>query len=81
MRWRDGPGTAIVVRADHGPLSPLDVEALCHFCRCRLRPLFENSLGPVVRDMPEEEVLAENPPQKYCQYCGTYLTTRGGDQP
>ena len=43
--WQSRVGSTIVVRQDKKPLSPLHVEALCHYCQFELQPLFGDSIG------------------------------------
>lgn len=42
MYWQNDVGTVLVVRQDKQPLSPKDLEVLCHWCRFKLSPLFED---------------------------------------
>ncbi|OJD37929.1 ectomycorrhiza-upregulated zf-mynd domain-containing protein [Diplodia corticola] len=44
-QWQNSVGSAIVVRQDKKPLSPLHVEALCRYCRYEIGPLQMHSAG------------------------------------
>lgn len=45
-------GSTIVVRQDKKPLSTLDIEALCRYCRYEIRPLISHSMGEYDPDEP-----------------------------
>ena len=52
MQWQNRVGSAIVVRQDKKPLSPLHVEALCKYCRYEIRPLLGHSIGEYAPEEP-----------------------------
>ncbi|KAK2781024.1 hypothetical protein FQN52_001915 [Onygenales sp. PD_12] len=59
QQWQNNVGSAIVVRQDKKPLSPLHVEALCKYCRYEIRPLLAHSIGEYSPEEPmrKDEVL------------------------
>ncbi|KAL9086506.1 MAG: hypothetical protein Q9165_007122 [Trypethelium subeluteriae] len=60
QQWQGGVGSAIVVRQDRKPLSPLHVEALCRYCIDEIRPLLAHSIGEYAPEEPmsKDAVLA-----------------------
>jgi len=60
QQWQNSVGSAIVVRQDKKPLSPLHVEALCKYCRYEIRPLLAHAMGEYAPEEPmrKADVLA-----------------------
>ncbi|KAF2238775.1 hypothetical protein EV356DRAFT_563484 [Viridothelium virens] len=52
QKWQNNVGSAIVVRQDKKPLSPLHVEALCKYCYEEIRPLLAHSIGEYAPEEP-----------------------------
>lgn len=59
-QWQNNVGSALVVRQDKKPLSPLHVEALCKYCQYEIRPLLGHSIGECGPEEPmsKDAVLA-----------------------
>lgn len=51
-QWQSHVGSVIVVRRDKKPLRPMDVQALCQYCRYEVRPLMAHTLGEYAPDKP-----------------------------
>lgn len=58
LSWQLGIGDVLLVRADGKDLSVEQAELLCRFCRLKLQPLFEDSLGVGRVQRSKAEVIA-----------------------
>ncbi|KAK6331899.1 hypothetical protein TWF718_002437 [Orbilia javanica] len=70
-KWQFRPGSFIAVRQDGRALSPLQMEALCGYCRDHAWPLFSHYAGEYYPEVPltAQEVLEGISKESFLAYC------------
>ena len=64
-------GSAVVIRRDHGPLQPMDVELMVHFCMSHIGGLFQELFGNT-GVTTKDRILAEITPESYKECSAQY---------
>lgn len=84
MDWQEPAGSVIVVRDDGKKLLPQHMDALCHFCRFIMQPIFEDSIGCGMH--PEDpinkaQVLARMTPREFENFYSGYDSYKRDSDP
>jgi hypothetical protein len=81
LKWQQDIGSVIVVRKDSKKITPRQVEALCNYCRYKMQPLFEDSLGGGLVERTKAEVLSHLTKPKFADFFEKYRADRLNDDP
>jgi hypothetical protein len=84
FEWDEMVGSVVLVRPDGKDLLPQHVEALCHYCRYFLQPVFEDSMGSGMDPesfISKEEVLYQMSPKSFELFCIGFFNYRRATDP
>ena len=79
--WQNDVGSVIVVRQDGKDLTTHQADALCHFCRIKMQPLFEDSLGGGDVDRTREEVMGFMTKKRFAAFFEEYRKEKVKEDP
>jgi hypothetical protein len=68
FHWDHDVGSVMVVWEDCKKITPRQVEALCRYCRYKMQPMFEDSLGAGLAERTKEDVLSHLTKAKFAAF-------------
>ncbi|KAF8861057.1 hypothetical protein BDZ45DRAFT_800272 [Acephala macrosclerotiorum] len=77
--WDERVGSNVIVRADRKPITPNQVETLCHYSQFKLLPLFEDSMGAGLEERTREEVMGHLTRTKFETFFERYKEERAAE--